>query len=115
MLDLFHGSIIANISKVKTMVISRAHAAAVTGLEVISSSSNHNNILIASTSIDQRVKMWEMTNDFRMPGVDGISLKRRRNEFTAVADVSSMALLEGTERPSIVVCGVGMDVWRHDD
>ena len=94
-----------------TLTLPRAHAAAVTGLSI--SSQSQTQLLLVTTSIDQRVKLWRVDVDTDRPGIDGINVQRLANVSTAVADVSSMALY-GFEDGAVgvLVCGVGMDLWR---
>lgn len=102
---------VQNTPEISTLTVPRAHAAAVTGIEIIVSSSS-NLLTIATSSIDQRVKIWEVEYNSQLPGVEGLAVKRKGNHFTAVADVSGIASLDST---AIIVCGVGMDVWRRSD
>ncbi|KAH0370494.1 WD40 repeat-like protein, partial [Aureobasidium melanogenum] len=95
--------------QVNTLIIPRAHTAAVTGVEILASSTS-KVLTVATTSIDQRVKIWQVCYDSSSPGVDGLRVERKGNYFTAVADVSSLAALDAS---SIIVCGVGLDVWSH--
>lgn len=95
----------------RTLLIPRAHAAAVTGIAVLSLT--EGIYWIASASIDQRVKLWRLEIDVARPGVDGITVRLLHDVFTAVADVSSLELCrleDGATR--LLVCGVGMDLWR---
>jgi hypothetical protein len=98
------------IPEVHTLIVPRAHAAAVTGVEVLASPIR-NVLTVATTSIDQRVKIWEVHYDPHQKGVDGLEVKRKENKFTAVADVSDLAMLDSS---SFIICGVGIDVWKHD-
>ena len=93
-----------------TLILPRAHAAAVTGLAAVSG--RQGQILLVTTSIDQRVKLWRVDIDIARPGVEGIDMQRLANVSTAVADVSSLAL-HGFENGAVgvLVCGVGMDMW----
>ena len=95
--------------KVDTIIVPRAHAAAVTGVEILAAS-GLRMFSVATTSIDQRVKFWEVHYNDSQHGVDGLSIKRKKNYFTAVADVSGLAALDSS---SLIICGVGMDVWAH--
>ncbi|KAH0209326.1 WD40 repeat-like protein, partial [Aureobasidium melanogenum] len=95
--------------QVNTVIVPRAHTAAVTGVEVLASS-DPNQLTVATTSIDQRVKIWKVCYDSSLPGIDGLTVERRGNHFTAVADVSGLAALDAS---SVIVCGVGLDVWSH--
>jgi WD40 repeat protein len=94
-----------------TLVIPRAHAAAVTGLAMVRR--GPGQVYFASAGVDQRIKLWEVRLEVGNVGVDGIAVRLRRNVSTAVADVSGM---EAVRLPDgslgVLVCGVGMDVWR---
>ncbi|CAK4033464.1 WD repeat-containing [Lecanosticta acicola] len=113
-----------------TLLVPRAHAAAVTALVVVavavaaddedsrtaSSSSSDGGVLLVSASLDQRVKVWRIRIDLdkAASGVDGLDVQLVQNSFTAVADVSSMESMwdpKGGVR-KVLVCGVGMDVWK---
>jgi hypothetical protein len=98
-----------NSPMVDTVIIPRAHTAAVTGVEILVAP-ELSVLKFATTSIDQRVKIWEVHHNSTQPGVEGLSVKREGNYFTAVADVSGLAVLDAS---SLIVCGVGMDVWSY--
>ncbi|KAI4731339.1 WD40 repeat-like protein, partial [Aureobasidium sp. EXF-10728] len=95
--------------EVHTVIVPRAHAAAVTGVEILASP-GVRMFRVATTSIDQRVKFWDVYYNGAQLGVDGLTVKRRGNYFTAVADVSGLAALDAS---SLLVCGVGMDICGH--
>ena len=98
-------------NNISTLLIPRAHAAAVTALAV--SKYGDDCFYILSASIDQRVKLWDVRVDVAVPGVKGLQVRKVQNVFTSVADVSSMALLQLEDGSTgVLVCGVGMDVWR---
>ncbi|KAK3635332.1 WD repeat-containing protein 6 [Elasticomyces elasticus] len=95
----------------KTLLLPRAHAAAVTGLAVTSTS--QDSLTFASGSLDQRLKLWQADVNVSLSGVDGVDFKRLASEYTAVADVSSLAsytMDDGAVR--VLVGGVGVDFWR---
>lgn len=97
-----------------SLLIPRAHAAAVTAITV--TPSDEAMFLVVTASIDQRVKLWRVDVDTNQDGAEGVKVQLLSNDFTAVADVSSMNLLrlkDGGFR--VLLCGVGMDVWRFDD
>lgn len=56
-----------------------------------------------------------MSVDLRQPGVDGIEVLSKADEFNAVADISCIdSFSEGdgdAKKENILVCGVGMDLW----
>ncbi|KAK6389959.1 hypothetical protein LTR65_006010 [Meristemomyces frigidus] len=74
----------------QTLLIPRAHMAAVTGLALVNR--GQGRLLLASASIDQRLKLWHVDVDTDRHGVDGIEIRRTANVFTAVADVSCLEL-----------------------
>jgi WD40 repeat protein len=104
-----------------TLIIPRAHAAAVTAIEILSCrrtdlGPSYFHVYAASSSNDQRIKLWAINIDLGKAGVDGVEVKRVANRHTAVADVSSIALYsneDGSEQSGmkILICGVGMEVW----
>lgn len=98
----------------ETLIIPRAHAAAITGLELLNAS-QPGLLKVVTAGLDQRLKVWDLHIDTCKPGVEGISIKRSCNIFTPVADVSGIALLDArTGQSALMVCGVGMDIWRSN-
>ncbi|KAF2210879.1 hypothetical protein CERZMDRAFT_85805 [Cercospora zeae-maydis SCOH1-5] len=89
-----------------TLIVPRAHAAAITALAV--ARTDGECLWLLTASIDQRIKLWkiDIKNDV---GVDGIDIALVKNVHSAVADISSMELV-GHDR--VLVCGVGMDLWK---
>ena len=99
---------------ISTLLIPRAHAAAVTALALYKY--GHDGFYVLSAGIDQRVKLWGVRIDVTLPGVESLQVRKVQNVFTSVADVSSMALLQLEDGSTgVLVCGVGMDVWRLQD
>ena len=108
--------------KSSTLSIPRAHAAAITAVEILLGRSLHGSdnrfdLTVATASNDQRVKLWDIKVDMRKPGVQGVRVRREANHFSAVADISSMAVLPSQDVDEervvkILICGVGMEVWR---
>jgi hypothetical protein len=104
-----------------TLIIPRTHAAAVTAANILTCQQNNVenpcfHIQVATASNDQRVKLWDLDINLGKKGVEGLEVKRVANRYTAVADVSSMALFpaeDGSEQAGtrILICGVGMEVW----
>lgn len=131
--------------KMWTLLIPRAHAAAITAVfvlpdrsfptqstlesteEPVPRASKHFKIITASN--DQRLKQWKVGIDLEKPGVEGFDLKRYANTHTAVADASAMDVLLHAEDSiawehdavctdtgeKVVVCGVGIEVSRVND
>ena len=95
----------------KTLLLPRAHAAAITGVVVLAV--DGDTFWLVSASIDQRVKLWQFDVDVSRGGVEGVEVKLLQNAFSAVADVASLdvcTLEDGGV--GVLVCGVGMDLWR---
>ncbi|KAJ9661364.1 WD repeat-containing protein 6 [Coniosporium apollinis] len=107
-----------------TLLVPRAHASAVTALALIPDSDSsredgtETRFTVVSSSNDQRIKVWEVMINNGATSIDGVQVRRVANVPTAVADVSSLHILEdgnegdGSARRRIIVCGVGMDIWR---
>jgi len=115
-----------------TLSIPRAHAAAVTALATYArlktdSADEHDTFYLLSASIDQRVKLWEVAvavdveAGWGSGGAEGLRVRKVQNVYTSVADVSCMSLLrldgerdddDNEGSAGVLVCGVGMDVWR---
>jgi WD repeat-containing protein 6 len=96
---------------IKTLTIPRAHAAAVTGLAIFYLVAD--GFLLASAGLDQRVKLWKV--ELNVKGVEDISCHLLQDVSTAVADVSGLGickLVDGDDALGLLICGVGMDVWR---
>jgi WD40 repeat protein len=97
--------------EIATLLIPRAHAAAVTALAMYKY--DKDSFYVLSASIDQRVKLWDVRVVVTARGVDRVKVSKVQNVSTSVADVSSMALLQlGDGCKGVLVSGVGMDVWR---
>lgn len=96
----------------RTLLVTRAHAAAVTALAIVGKVQSCR-LWIVSASIDQRVKLWQIDLDLEKSGVGGVDIKLLQNSFSAVADISSVdpIRLPAGER-GVLICGVGMDFWK---
>ncbi|KAK0938347.1 WD repeat-containing protein 6 [Friedmanniomyces endolithicus] len=96
-----------------TLLIPRAHAAAVTDLAVLEIDSSDRSFAFASAGADQRVKLWRVTVDTNLAGVDGIEVECVKSTFTAVADVAGVASYRlANGKAGLLVAGVGMDLWE---
>jgi WD40 repeat protein len=110
-----------------TLLIPRAHAAAVTALATYrcqkADDQQKDTFYLISASIDQCIKFWEVQVDVKAGqsssgGAESVQVRKVQNVHTSVADVSCMSLLrlddnDGEEGSAgVLVCGVGMDVWR---
>lgn len=98
----------------KTLLLPRAHAAAVTGLAFVPRKGQDGEASwLVSAGIDQRVKLWEVKFDERGAGIDGVEVRRVQSVFTPIADASSLDVCTLEDGGTgVVVCGVGTDVWR---
>jgi WD40 repeat protein len=117
-----------------TLTIPRAHTASVTASAIFrlpesskSASQDCRQLSLRAVTLsnDQRIKVWHITINFTAPGIGGMAVEKEGNVHTAVADVSSMAIFptdvnvvqhesEGPQveaRRTILICGVGMEVW----
>lgn len=104
----------------RTLLVSRAHAAAVTALCVVKvedspSRDLRSRLWLVSASIDQRIKLWSIDVNREKDGIDGVDVMLIKNVFTSVADVSSMESMRVGDGNGVLVCGVGMDVWKIDE
>lgn len=90
------------------VVVKRAHAAAVNGMVT---AKEHGRIVAVTVSNDQRVKTWEITTG--QPG--GVRLVG--DVYSSVADpgdVEFVTVQGGGEAATLMVAGVGAEVWRLD-
>lgn len=114
-------------------LVNSAHAAAITGLAITSvNRSNHTfptststtttitTANICTTSTDQRVKSWRITNlldgNKEVAAVQKVALVA--NRYSSVADCGDLEFIKGKgdnqdvgER-GIIVAGVGLEVWK---
>ena len=122
-----------SISAFRTLLISSAHAAAVTDLTLLSrleTSEENISLNFASVSNDQRVKIWHVTirvedtfkEDFEM---QGIQIEKIAESWTSVADAAAIEVLETapgkdqhpigsaqTREQELLVIGVGMEILK---
>ncbi|KAF2085098.1 WD40 repeat-like protein, partial [Saccharata proteae CBS 121410] len=104
---------------VSTLLIPRAHAAAVTASALMPISTREDgegqSYLAVTASNDQRIKVWLVSVDEKKEGMDGVQVRKLGEGATCVADVSGMDLvgLESGVR-GVMVVGVGMEVWGFD-
>ncbi|WPG97441.1 Hypothetical protein R9X50_00021600 [Acrodontium crateriforme] len=89
----------------KTYSISRAHAAAITGLAMKPLTCYSASLV--SVGLDQRVRIWDVTvNDLE------VHVQRKLNVGTSVADAAQVVLCRlSAGRTGVVVAGVGMQMW----
>ncbi|KAF2500999.1 hypothetical protein BU16DRAFT_569262 [Lophium mytilinum] len=111
---------------VATLIVPRAHAAAVTACALLptdptkfrvtadSDQALARELQLITSGTDQRVILWTICIDCTQPGVEGLQVKKVGKTDTAVADVGDLAILdaEGGRGVGVLVCGVGMQVFR---
>ncbi|KAK3905281.1 putative cytosolic iron-sulfur protein assembly protein 1, partial [Staphylotrichum tortipilum] len=84
--------------------IPSAHAAALTGLSITRTTTGGATTNIATTSNDQRLKLWQVR--LHSPG-GRVGVKLVGNRYCAVADAGDLEVAGGR----VVVGGVGVEVW----
>jgi WD40 repeat protein len=111
----------SDIPLISTLIVPRAHAAAINTarflwIRPVADNRAKYGARIVSASNDQRVKIWDVEIDLTRPGVDGVDVRRKSNQFSAVADISSMGIYpvaKGEESAHrILISGVGMEIWK---
>ena len=98
-----------------TLLIPRAHAAAVTAVRcLISHGDAPGSFLLLSTGNDQRLKSWRVTVVNQRSGADGIEVAKGSSESSNIADASCLEVLSESELGSmrVVVAGIGMETWE---
>lgn len=105
----------------KPIILPRTHAASATGVAVLShgrlETSSLHVIRILTAGNDQIVRVWDISADLKRLDVEGINVSTTLKLVSDVADVSSVSIfseiLEDDSAPvSVLVCGVGMEVWK---
>lgn len=111
-----------NSTRVTTVSIPDAHAAAVTATKLLGKRQlgdgtvcPRTEAVFASSGNDQRVKVWSIQVDGDGHGDDDddsrIAIRMILDRYSAVADASSMDVIDGgAEGSKLVVCGVGMEM-----
>lgn len=110
-------------TSVMTVTIPDAHAASVTAVRVLSQTTMNKTttVHIASSGNDHRVKIWSVVVDTQKHGTGRMNMKNVANEYSNVADISSLdviygdtddasTLLGGNGHSKLLVCGVGMEM-----
>ncbi|GKT43105.1 regulator of V-ATPase in vacuolar membrane protein 1 [Colletotrichum spaethianum] len=83
--------------------VRKAHAAAINGLTVLRATEDNKEVVLATASNDQRVKMWKLT---WRGGVEEVTLVA--DEYSGVADAGDVEVIGDGK---VVVGGVGLEVW----
>ncbi|KAI9826726.1 MAG: hypothetical protein M1819_007271 [Sarea resinae] len=99
-----------------TLLIPKAHASAINAAALIPSSLDHTSnrsrqYNIVTSGNDQQLKVWSITVDTERQGVEMFSIRQIGDEFTAIADISSVDVLQTVSGDRILICGVGMETW----
>ncbi|EEP77475.1 predicted protein [Uncinocarpus reesii 1704] len=102
-------------------LLPRAHASAINAIAVIGGVGRRReggfDVSIASSGNDQRLKIWFIQGSRQTQTAD-VTVTLRQDMYSAVADISSLEVLtsaeDGREKHHLVVCGVGMDMWKVD-
>jgi hypothetical protein len=101
-------------SHVCTITIPDAHVASVTTVKILeqrqSDSQGKAQIVLASSGNDHRVKVWGAEVDATQRGPDSIRVKNLVDQYSAVADISSLDLMHDESGTKLLVCGVGMEL-----
>jgi WD40 repeat protein len=99
---------------VATVSIPDAHAASVTAVKVLGTRQSGpgatTSVCIASSGNDHRVKIWSVDVDLQNDGPDRIAVRNVVDEYTNVADVSSLDVVCAESRDQLLLCGVGMEM-----
>lgn len=106
-----------------TLLVPRAHAAAITAVAILSVMEGHRTskgiqLLAVTASNDQRIKLWRVNIDLRRTGSRGVKVVKEGAFVSAVADISSLALFpetreEGGETIKLLIGGIGTEIWKH--
>ncbi|OHW93171.1 WD domain-containing protein [Colletotrichum incanum] len=83
--------------------VRKAHAAAINGLTVLRMTENDEEVVFATVSNDQRVKMWKL--GWR-EDIEEVTLVA--DEYSGVADAGDVEVIGDGK---VVVGGVGLEVW----
>ncbi|KAI9797078.1 MAG: hypothetical protein M1833_005684, partial [Piccolia ochrophora] len=109
-----------------TLLVPRAHASAVTALTQLpvfnffgreGENESYSVFLFATSSNDQRLKIWSLRINLTKPGVSEFQPLLALDISTSIADCSSLATFRESQNAAtvkVIVCGVGMDVWEID-
>jgi hypothetical protein len=97
-----------------TITIPDAHAASVTTIKILeqrqSSTQGKAQIIFASSGNDHRVKVWWAEVDATQSGPQAVQVGNLVDQYSAVADISSLDLILDESGTKLLVCGVGMEL-----
>lgn len=106
-----------------TILMPKAHAAALTALRIISHTEHDakHKIVIVTVGNDQRIKVWTVTvpSDTSQLCLEAVEVSRVYEGWTCVADVSCIETLRTYQEPGsqqlyveVAVVGIGMELLR---
>lgn len=107
---------------VTTITIPDAHAASVTAVKVLEQQPGNGtttSICVASSGNDHRVKIWSVDVDVQKEGPGRIAVRNVVDEYSNVADISSLDVIHGDSggdnaslggHSKLLICGVGMEM-----
>jgi len=122
----------------RSLLVPRAHAAALTALKIVTRKRGHDDyeLVIISAAIDQRVSVWNIRLALYSPPrskldlsankdmLEDLQVQKLGSAWTSVADVSGIELIDKTweEEPAmdtnrgcdVLVVGVGMELLHVD-
>ncbi|KAJ5684454.1 uncharacterized protein N7477_000799 [Penicillium maclennaniae] len=107
--------------QVATVSIPDAHTAATTTLKILrrqtscapGSDTELTTVIFASSSNDHRVKIWSITVDPTQHDAQAIRVNFLLDRYSAVADLSSLALIKTSENQGkLLIGGVGMEMFQ---
>ncbi|KAL8313813.1 hypothetical protein RB593_007784 [Gaeumannomyces tritici] len=90
-------------------IVRSAHAAGITGIRAIKSALP-GEVLAATVSNDQRVKLWRVRG-LGSGKEKGLKVELVQDKYSAVADAGDLAL---STDGKLVITGVGVEVWKMD-
>ncbi|EAW06476.1 tRNA (34-2'-O)-methyltransferase regulator RTT10 [Aspergillus clavatus NRRL 1] len=103
-------------SHVCTVTIPDAHAASVTTIKILKQQQldgeGKAQIFFASSGNDHQVKVWCAEVDVPQSGSDGVKVKNLVDQYSGVADISSLDLITDESGMQLLVCGVGMELFK---
>ncbi|KAI9376706.1 WD40-repeat-containing domain protein [Aspergillus egyptiacus] len=100
-----------------TISIPDAHAASVNVVKAIESSISQDNgtmqLSFVSSGNDRRVKIWTVEIDIKgRPTLDGIQVRNVLDRYSPVADISALDVFREEGETRLLVCGVGMELFK---
>lgn len=102
---------------VNTVTIPDAHTASVTTVKLIEQrqpqiDADGNatvDLTVASSGNDHRVKIWSVRVE---TAKNAISVENVVNQYSPVADISSLDIIQDAASAKLLVCGVGMEMLK---